>query len=191
MAFGGHARRAIATRDALARLARGERMTTRIPTPDGAPDVRLLDAREAGLDEPGLRAWARDLTESSGAPHFARAYRYPYALVAWHSDPVGVDIERVTQCDDAFAELICTAAERSDPALVADSDAYLTSLWSSKEALSKALGDAVDYDPARLDSPMRWPGAQAGPWRAAELTVAPQHAAWLCWCESAGVGAAS
>jgi hypothetical protein len=41
----------------------------------GAPEVRVIDARSAGLDEHGLR--------------------YPYALVSWHRGRVGIDIERV------------------------------------------------------------------------------------------------
>ena len=154
---------------------------TPISVAEGAPEVRLLDARPAGLDEAGLRAWARAQTAASEDAHVTRSYRYPYALVAWHSEPVGVDIERVEPCDAAFAELICTAPERADPTFTTEPDAYLTSLWCSKEALSKALGDAVRYDPRRLDSPMRWPDLRAGPWHATPLQTIPSHTAWLCW----------
>lgn len=156
----------------------------------GAPEVRLLDARSAGLDEARLRAWARAETSASGGAYVARSYRYPYALVAWHSEPVGVDIERIAPCDAAFADSICTPSESADPARLADPDAYITSLWCSKEALSKALGDAIRYDPRRLDSPMRWPERGAGPWRAATLAVPAHHTAWLCWRSSAGESAA-
>jgi hypothetical protein len=145
------------------------------------PQVRLFDARPAGLDERGLRVWARETTAAAGAAYVVRSYRYPYALVAWHSEPVGVDIERIAPCDAAFAELICTPEEKADPACSAAPDEYLTQLWCSKEALSKALGDALDYEPGRLESPMRWPDGQAGSWRATSLAVAPGHAAWLCW----------
>jgi 4'-phosphopantetheinyl transferase superfamily len=146
-----------------------------------APAVWLLDARSTRLDARGLRARARAATPGSTSPYGARSYRYPYALVAWHSEPVGVDIERIAPCNDAFAESICTPSERADPARLVEPDTYLTSLWCSKEALSKALGDAIRYDPRRLGSPMLWPGGRAGPWRAARLTVAAQHIAWLCW----------
>jgi hypothetical protein len=156
-----------------------------VPVPDGAPKVVLLDARAAGLDKPGLRDRARALTADRRKSHAARSYRYPYALVALHSAPVGVDIERIQACDMDFATVICTPSERADATAAGDQNAYLSSLWCSKEALSKALGDALQYDPSRLDSPMRWPDLRAGPWRATPLETVPGHAAWLCW-RSAG-----
>lgn len=152
-----------------------------MPAAAGAPAVLLLDARARGLDERGLRVWARAHSERCGGRHVARSYRYPYALVAWHDEPVGVDLERIEPCDAAFADLICTEWERADPLAGSEPDAYLTSLWCSKEALSKALGDAVRYDPSRLDSPMRWPELRSGPWRASPLQTIPGHLAWLCW----------
>ncbi len=152
-----------------------------VEVPAGAPTVVLLDARATGVDEAGLRAWARALTPDRPASHTVRSYRYPYALVAWHSEPVGVDIERVEPCDAAFADVICTPTERRDARVTADPDLFLSSLWSSKEALAKALGDALRYDPSRLDSPMRWPDLRSGPWNAAALQTVPGHVAWLCW----------
>ena len=151
--------------------------------PDGAagPQVRLLDARPHGLDEGALRAWARGIAECVGAPYSARSYRYPYALVAWHSGPVGVDIERIEPCDPAFARSICTPAEAALAATPGDPDAYLTSLWSSKEAIAKALGDALAYDPRRLEAPMLWPAGRAGAWQSARLAVPDHHVAWICW----------
>jgi len=145
------------------------------------PSVRMLDARAEDLDGPTLQEWARRLPAAFGAPYVSRSYRYPYALVAWHDGPVGIDIERIGPCDSAFAELICTPAERADAAYFTDPDAYLTSLWSAKEALSKALGDARLYVPSRLDSPSRWQRMRSGPWRAARIQVAPGHVAWACW----------
>jgi quercetin dioxygenase-like cupin family protein len=146
-----------------------------------APEVRLLDARAADLDEAGLREWARAETAACGEPCVSRSYRYPFALVAWHSEPVGVDIERVEPLGPEFADSICTPEERSESAAAADSDAYLTSLWCSKEALSKALGDALRYDPRRLGSPQRWPDGRAGPWRAKQIDAPERHTAWICW----------
>jgi phosphopantetheinyl transferase len=145
------------------------------------PTIRILDARELGLDERGLRRRAR--TESSAQPsaHVSRSYCYPYAIIASHSEPVGVDIERHTPCDAAFGASICTPAERSEWAAVDDPDAFFTEVWSSKEALSKALGDAVAYDPQRLASPIGWAEGRSGRWRAVQLKVAPQHAGWVCW----------
>lgn len=153
-----------------------------IETPAGGPQVRLLDARGADLDEAGLREWARVLGGAQGAPHVTRSYRYPYALVAWHGAPVGVDVERIVPFDATFAASICTPAERRlDWASLPDRDARLASLWSGKEALAKALGDALAYDPRRLGAPLLWPGGRAGPWRAAQLAVPSGHVAWVCW----------
>lgn len=149
------------------------------------PHVSLLDAGIAGLGAQGLRDWARRLAATSRAPYTSRSYRYPYALVACHRQPVGTDIERIGPCDEDFAELICTPSERSGPPGPFDRDSYFTSLWSGKEALSKALGDAVAYEPSRLGSPACWPHRRAGPWRAEELNVPPGYVAWLCW-KSAG-----
>jgi len=148
------------------------------------PIVVLLDARSAGADEAGLRAAARRVAREAGAPHVARAYRYPYALVAWHDRPVGVDLERVAPCEPAFAAGIRTPAERAAAAASSETDEDVTSLWSAKEALAKALGDARAYDPRRLESPRSWPGGRAGPWRASPLPAPAGHVAWLCWRSS-------
>lgn len=146
------------------------------------PQVFLLDARRAGLDETDLRSWARDQAEASGAEYTSRSYRYPYALVACHEHRVGVDIERVERLDAAFLQSICTPVERAFR-LEAD-DAW--SLWCSKEALAKALGDARRYDPRRLVSPMLWPDGRSGPWRAAALRAPARHNAWVCWQSPSG-----
>ncbi len=157
----------------------------------GTPGVTLLDARAAGLDAPALRHWARHVAAASGAPYTTRSYRYPYALVAWHSRPVGVDIERVEPCDTPLADLICTPEERVGAAGATDPDGYVTSLWSAKEALAKALGDALAYEPSRLSSPAHWPGGRAGPWRAGQPAAPPGHVAWLCWRSVSSPGASA
>jgi phosphopantetheinyl transferase (holo-ACP synthase) len=151
------------------------------PLGSAGPHLVLLDVREGGEDIQALRARARALTRESGAPHASRSYRYPYALVGWHGDRIGVDIERTDALPPDFGALICTPDERAELAGAADPDAYLASLWCAKEALSKALGDALAYDPARLDAPSRWPERRSGPWRAEALTTVPGHVAWLCW----------
>lgn len=148
------------------------------------PHVRLLDARRAEVDEQGLRDWARTVCAVSCAPHVTRSYRWPWAVVSWHDGPVGVDLERVEPVAAAFAESIVTPSERPQLDGLDDAeqrDAWTASLWSSKEALAKALGDAVLYDPRRLESPMRWSDQRSGPWRAARLNAPPGHAGWLCW----------
>ncbi len=159
----------------------GSGETMLLPTWPGAPQARLLDARSAGLDEAGLREWARACGESHSTPYVTRSYRYPYALVAWHGARVGIDIERVEPFDAAFAESIKAPSESVSWASVTDRDAHLASMWSSKEAIAKALGDALSYDPRRLEAPSLWPDGRAGAWRSAQLTAPDGHVAWICW----------
>lgn len=156
-----------------------------------APLVRLLDARATGVDAPGLRAWARTVGAGLGRSTVTRSYRFPYALVAAHDGPVGVDLERLEQVGRGFAASIATPEERA--ALEAgevgsDEAAWAIALWAGKEALAKALGDAVAYDPRRLPSPVLWPELRAGAWRAARIPVPPGFVGWLCW-RAAGEGA--
>jgi phosphopantetheinyl transferase len=143
------------------------------------PEIRLLDARDAGLSATELREFVRTLEPARDAPHSSRSYRFPYALVAWHDQPVGVDIERIVPVDAAFGQSICTYSEQH--ALPKLDDRLVASLWCGKEALSKALGDPLLYDPRRLEAPLMWTGGRAGPWRATEVSVTDDHVAWLCW----------
>lgn len=145
----------------------------------GAPMVALIDASSEGIDEPGLRAQARELGATRGSGPVSRSYCHPYALVGWHTGPIGVDIEGVSACPEQFLQAIATPAEEDSGRWTSDDD--LISLWSSKEALSKALGDALDYDPRRLESPAAWPGGACGAWRSAALPAPDGHCAWVCW----------
>jgi hypothetical protein len=145
------------------------------------PGVRLLDAHAEGLGRSALRSRARAISDTLPARYVTRSYRYPHALIAWHSDRVGVDIERIEPSDQAFADSVCTPDEQIDWASCADSHRHIASLWSGKEALAKALGDALSYDPRRLGSPIFWPDGRACCWRARRLAVADDHVAWLCW----------
>jgi hypothetical protein len=162
----------------------------------GAPMVALIDASDEALDEAALRARARQLGEAVGAGTVSRSYCHPYALVGWYAGPIGVDIERIVSCSEEFARSISTPAE----ALAADRRAErdIVSPWSGKEALAKALGDAVDYDPRRLESPAGWPGGMCGSWRTIPLPLPDGYCGWVCWrvasspsgaSEDSGVGA--
>lgn len=144
----------------------------------------LINARAVGIsDEAALRELARAVSTEAGAPFSSRSYCFPFALIAAHTAAVGIDIERVEPCDAAFADSIRTPAElAAGPPREGDPDRFFTSLWSSKEALSKALGDALAYDPRRLEGPGAWPDGRSGPWRAASIDIGEDgHVAWLCW----------
>ena len=154
----------------------------RLEVSEDGPEVRLLDARSASLPESVLRRWARSQRQPGAGTFVTRSYRYPYALVAWHTGPVGIDLERIEPCAPGFADSVSAPAERSTPALDdLDADTYAISLWCGKEALAKALGDALRYDARRLESPLRWPGGRCGPWCASQLSAPRGHVAWVCW----------
>jgi phosphopantetheinyl transferase len=147
------------------------------------PSWELLRARPDAQGDLALHARAGSHPSASQAPHASRSYRFPLAIVAWHNAPVGVDIERVDALGVDFARSICSPLELEDEALIAslDDDVVVASMWSGKEALAKALGDAVDYDPRRLDSPLLWPHGVSGRWRASALSVPKGYVAWLVW----------
>jgi phosphopantetheinyl transferase len=164
------------------------------PLASGAPTAYLIDARARGCGEKELRAEARALSARRGEPFSSRSYRYPYAVVACHHQRVGVDLEVVDAANIGLGEVICTPAERLALATVRDQQHYLSGLWSAKEALAKALGDALLYEPGRLTSPALWRAEPAstpcsrgpatvvtGRWRATALDVPDGYVGWLCW----------
>lgn len=149
-----------------------------------APSHELLWLTGDDPGGAGLRALTRAHPQAARARHVSRSYCAPLALVAWHDAPLGVDLERVAPTDRIFAESICTPGELARFEAQLDDDAFVTSLWVSKEALAKALGDAVAYDPRRLESPVGWWRGAAGAWRAREFIPAPGHVAWLVWADA-------
>lgn len=144
-----------------------------------APLIALIDESTGGLDEATLKARVRTLGKAMGAGTVSRSYCHPYALIGWHTGPVGVDIERVVRCDERFARSICTPREEARSPWGTDRE--IVSLWSSKEALAKALGDALCYDPRRLESPAGWAEGASGPWRTQTLPAPDGYCAWVCW----------
>ncbi|MBV8160929.1 MAG: 4-phosphopantetheinyl transferase family protein [Acidimicrobiia bacterium] len=151
------------------------------------PGLAVLDGGAAGVGPDELVSWARAVSDRSGAAFTSRSYRFPYALVAWHCEPVGVDVERDDGYPAGFVNAVCTPTERATYDQRAPDDAELTALWSGKEALAKALGDAVAYDPRRLESPLHWPEGRAQSWRAEQVRMPLGYSAWICWREPAGV----
>lgn len=156
----------------------------------GEPAYELLRASAPAGADALLRTLARGHEAARTARYSSRSYRVPLALVAWGDTPLGVDLERVQPCGRAFAQSICTPAELARFNERLDDDRFVISLWSGKEALAKALGDAVIYDPRRLESPLGWDGGAAGRWRAREFEPAAGHVAWLVWvAEGPGLAA--
>lgn len=170
------------------RRDRGAGAERRLRPRPGAPHIRLLDARSAGLGQTALRWLARSQVVAAGTTQVSRSYRYPYAVIAWHVTPVGIDIERIESFDATFADSICTPTETIDWSTLEDPDDELASRWCSKEALAKALGDARRYDPRRLESPILWPQGRAGAWRAQRLPAVTGHVVWVCWRSESAYG---
>lgn len=172
--------------------------------------MKLVDARTYGVRQEDWHAYVRESPLLSAGPPEAsasscrrfvsRSYRYPWALVAHYETAVGVDIERrdaVGETDLAFARATCTPAELDR--LCRSSHPSLVDLWSGKEALTKALGDPLRYDPRRIDSPCEWSSWRAigprpgilgqirrrGSWAAAPLLLggdaARECTAWVVW----------
>jgi len=158
----------------------GAREPITLEVPAGGPVVLLLDGARAGLDERGLKAWAREQGAPRRASHTSRSYRHPYGLVAWHTEPVGIDMEQVDRFRSEFLDAICTPEERSLP-VPDDVEAYIASLYCSKEAFSKAEGNPLRYHPSQVGSPMFWPEGRSGPWRAVELALPSGFRGWVCW----------
>jgi hypothetical protein len=157
--------------------------TAHAARPGGLPQTQLIYA-QPGEDPSGFRARVRAVAAAAPGRFTSRSYRFPVALVAWHDAPVGVDIERVEPCPPGFAASISTPSELGRTTGPDSNKAQdMISLWCSKEALAKALGDALRYDPRRLESPLAWPDGRSGPWCAGALDAPDGHVAWLCWRE--------
>lgn len=142
------------------------------------PNVLLVEAHaRSGIDE--LRAAARELCARSEVRFASRAYRYPFALVATHQFRVGVDIERFVGFTALDAPAILSPGERARG--IEFTDEQVSSIWSGKEALAKALGDALDYEPGRLESPWFWREGRCGRYLAASFSVGDEFGAWVVW----------
>jgi hypothetical protein len=141
-----------------------------------------------GGDRQMLSGVARRLCRAVGGPT-SRSYHPPLALVAFHHRRVGVDVEGVEETEVGFFEGIATPLERSRLALPPagpQRDRFLISLWSAKEAVAKTLGDALSYDPRRLDSPLVWEEVSPGLYRAGSayaqsLPLGEGLVGWVCW----------
>jgi 4'-phosphopantetheinyl transferase len=85
---------------------------------------------------------------------------------------VGVDAERLDRRSSAV-ERTLTAAERRALEGVADRHAALLRVWCRKEALAKAGGGGLGWEPLRFDT------TDPGAFTLADLEVAPGHVAAL------------
>lgn len=105
----------------------------------------------------------------------SRSYSSDYAVVVFASHRCGIDIELPTPSDPEWSlesplyQLAVLAKGEKDLVLATEyrNDKDLASvLWSSKEALAKALGNASAYEPTDLYSPITWGIKSPENWKA-------------------------
>jgi hypothetical protein len=156
------------------------------PPAASVPSVLLVEALDARIGPKELRAAARELTARCEVPFASRAYCFPLALVATHQLRVGTDIERVDRLTAFDAPAILSPAERAR--YLELTDEQVGAIWSGKEALAKALGDALDYEPRRLESPWFWREGRSGRFSAKSFSVNATCCAWVVWERPAGAG---
>lgn len=123
--------------------------------------------------------------------HWSRSYSGNVALVAGWNQRVGIDIELTDLAREAswsftnerFRSSMLTSEERSRIASeeVPGPTLSATSVWSSKEAVAKALGTPRQFDPARLTGAAVWIDARRGRWRAAYLDLTPLGLDAVAW----------
>ncbi len=155
------------------------------------PEYDLFWLAEGFSSDAELRALPRAHPRVKGAAYVSSAYSAPVALLSWHSAPIGVELTVVETPDRRFAEAICTAEELTLFDGCLDDEEVVSSMWSGKRAVAKALGFPSTYDPKHLKSPLAWQDGVAGDFRALELFPTPDHVAWLVWLEPAQNSAAS
>lgn len=123
-----------------------------------------------------LRARARRL--SVGSRFVSRTYSDRWAMAAFSTTPVGIDLETIQIQPSGFAETICTPQEL-EQRIWLHLEGGLTSVWASKEALAKALGNPLDLDPRRLTSPLLWSNGRNGPWRISQVRAPVGLVSWM------------
>jgi len=141
-------------------------------------------------DHERLRSRARHECDERW-PHWSRSYSGDHAVIAGWRDRVGVDVEALDRPIEAtwslhnelFRTTMMTAEERElTPPRGPETARHLAlSLWCSKEALAKALGTPLEWEPTRLRGPALWPSREVGRWRATYLGADVLHFRALAW----------
>ena len=167
------AQRSAASRDYLARRFLNADERALYDTLGDARKPLWLLGRIAAKDAVRTRAFASETTifpsevtvlpDASGRPvvhgrfagtHVSLAHKDGVGAVAIASaGPCGIDVERVEPRSDRFVALACTEPER---ALIAaqpsgERDLWVTRLWCAKEAVAKARGTGLEFQPKGIE----------------------------------------
>ena len=122
----------------------------------------------------------RSLLKPQSPAFMSRTHCGAYTLEVRASAPCGVDMEFLFEKGEGWN--IESATLQSTILAPGELDALdlsqfsrhpdlATVVWTSKEALAKALGDAMEYDPTRLLSPAAWNDQPPVGWHADYLEV--------------------
>lgn len=107
--------------------------------------VRLHPASFSIEQDANGRPFIEALPTYDRPPHVSIAHCGSRAIALAHSEPVGVDLERIAAREDSFVQTFTTPREREllDERPAAERDAWITRLWCAKEAVGKLLGVGV------------------------------------------------
>ena len=124
-------------------------------------------------------------SSAGGAPseeyaHRSRSHSGKFTVEITASVRCGVDLEAARDADESWS----IESPMFQKAILAHGEyeqvlqsrhvmhPYLeTLIWSSKEALSKTLGDATKYEPSQLASPLTWPDGKSAKWQALHIDL--------------------
>ena len=97
--------------------------------------------------------------------HTSRSYSGRYVAEVFARSRCGIDLETLKPAetnwsiDSPLFEMAMLAPGEKQlikESVLCDHENLPTLIWASKEALAKALGDAKNYEPTRLLSPITW-----------------------------------
>jgi phosphopantetheinyl transferase len=133
---------------------------------------RFLDSRTVDPNDGGVT--------SEDHAHRSRSHSGNFTIEITASVRCGVDLEAARDADESWS----IESPMFQKAILAHGEyeqvlqsrhvmhPYLeTLIWSSKEALSKALGDATNYEPSQFASPLTWPDGKSARWQALHLDL--------------------
>jgi phosphopantetheinyl transferase len=116
---------------------------------------------------------ARTNNEATTFKHISRSYSGKYVVEVKSETRCGVDmevlrpVELAWSIDSPFFEkamLVPGEKELILQSAFSEHQFLSTLIWASKEALAKALGDARNYEPSKLLSPIAWDALKTTTW---------------------------